>query len=92
MNLEITNVNNIYKLKGVLNRRNVHEFQRQFQRVLETLDTIILNIQGLETIDRHGVIALANLHNDSLNKQKRLSIIGCGNSSLFNYFKSQEAA
>ena len=44
MNLEITNVNNIYKLKGVLNRRNVHEFQRQFQRVLETLDTIILNI------------------------------------------------
>jgi len=92
MNLEITNVNNIYKLKGVLNKRNVHEFHRQFQRVFEKLDTIILNIQGLETIDRHGVIALANLHNDSINKQKQLSIIGYGNSSLFNYFKSQEAA
>ena len=92
MNLEISHVNNIYKVKGILNRRNATSFQEEFIAILEKLDAIILNIQGLESIDRYGIMALAKLHNNSITHNKSLSIIGCGNNGLYDYFKSEEAA
>jgi anti-anti-sigma regulatory factor len=92
MNLEISNVNNLYKIKGVLNRRTAKLFQKEFITILEKLDSVILNIQGLESIDRHGIVALAKLHNDFITKDKQLSIIGCGNNDLYDYFRSEEAA
>ena len=35
-------------------------------------------------------MALARLHNESINKSKRLSIIGLGCKELYEHFKSEE--
>lgn len=92
MNLEISHVNNIYKLRGTLNRRNVKTFQKELSDAFEKLNAIILSVEELESIDRYGVNALAQLHNESLAQKKSLSIIGYGCKDLYNYFKAESAA
>lgn len=92
MNLEITNYNNFFKISGVLNRKNLHLFQREFEHIFDSLDKLTISIEGLESVDRYGVNALAKLHNESINKQKSLSIIGFGCKEVFEYFSTNDAA
>ena len=92
MRLEITNYNNYFKIKGDLNRNNIHQFKSEFKHVFENTDAITISIEALESIDRYGVNALAQLHNESLIQNKRLSIIGMGCKDLYQHFKSEEAA
>jgi len=92
MNLIITNYNNFFKIKGVLNRKNLHIFQNEFQNIFEKANAIVISIEGLDDIDRYGVNALARLHNESISKQKSLSIIGMGAKGVFEHFKSEEVA
>ncbi|WP_047550235.1 STAS domain-containing protein [Psychroserpens sp. Hel_I_66] len=92
MNLEITGVNNFFKVKGTLDRRNIHLFKKQFKDVFERSNTITISLEHLNNIDRYGVNAIAQLHNEALVKNKRLSIIGFGQNSVYNHFKSETAA
>lgn len=92
MSLKITSYNNYFKIKGVLDRRSVHLFQEEFKNIFEKLDALTISIEGLDGIDRYGINALAKLHNESLTKQKSLSIVGLGCKNLYDHFKSQDAA
>ena len=69
MNFEITNYNNFFKLRGHLNRRNLHLFQAEFEHIFDNLDKLTISIEGLESIDREGVNALAKLHNESITRK-----------------------
>jgi anti-anti-sigma regulatory factor len=91
MVLEITNSNDFYKIKGNLNKSNLHIFQSTFQNIFDKLDSLIINIEGVESIDREGVNVIAKLHNESLSKQKKLSIIGLGCKELYQHFSSDAA-
>ena len=90
MDLQITNSNNFYKVKGSLDRKNVHVFKSQFRNIFEKANAITISIEDLKSIDRYGVTAIAQLHNESIIKQKRLSIIGLGCLEVFNHFKTKE--
>lgn len=90
MDLEITHSNNFFKVKGSLDRHNIHLFKRTFKNIFEKTNAITISIEDLKSIDRYGVTAIAQLHNESIVKQKRLSIIGLGCQELFNHFKSKE--
>ena len=92
MNLEITNYNNFFKLRGELSRRNLHLFQAEFEHIFDTLDKLTISIEGLESVDRYGVNALARLHNEALSKQKSLSIIGFGCKEVYEHFSTNDAA
>lgn len=92
MNLEITSYNNQFKIKGVLNRQNVYVFNSEFKNVFEKFNSLILSIEGLSSIDRYGVNALAQLHNEAISKHKSLSIVGMGCDDLYEHFKSEETA
>ena len=92
MNLEITNYNNQFKITGVLNRQNVHLFNSEFKNIFDKVNSLTLSIEGLTSIDRYGVNALAQLHNESITKRKSLSIIGMGCDDLYEHFKSEETA
>lgn len=92
MLLEITNYNNRYTIKGALNKLNLNTFNNLFSNVFEKNDAIIIDIEKVENIDRHGVMALAKLHNESIVKEKKLSIIGLGCKELYDHFKSEETA
>ncbi|WP_027125899.1 STAS domain-containing protein [Gelidibacter mesophilus] len=92
MELEITKHTAFIQVKGVLNKFNVHQFKREFSNVFEKQDAVVINIEKLTSIDRYGVNALAQLHNESLIKSKKLSIIGMGCDDLYEHFKSEETA
>ncbi|HAB27421.1 MULTISPECIES: hypothetical protein [Xanthomarina] len=92
MNLTITHYNNFFKVTGVLNKQSVGVFQQEFQDVFKKLQSVTISIEGLQSIDRDGVNALAKLHNESLALNKQLSIIGFGCKDLYDHFKSNDAA
>jgi len=90
MDLQITNHNNRFQIKGSLNKLNLKTFNAHFSNIFDKLDTILLDIESVESIDRAGVMALARLHNEAITKSKRLSIIGLGCKDLYDHFKSEE--
>ena len=92
MNLKITHYNNYFNIKGILDKHSVKLFQEEVNRAMERLQSITISLEDLESIDKHGVMALAKLHNESLAKQKQLSIVGFGCKDLYNHFKSNDAA
>lgn len=92
MNLEITNKNNVFQVAGTLNKFNVHQFKNEFLNIFEKQNSLIISIENVTSIDRSGVNALAQLHNEALSKHKKLSIIGMGSDDLYEHFKSEEPA
>jgi len=92
MNLEITSANNYFNVKGSLDRYNIHVFKKQFKNVFRNINSITVSIENLTSIDRYGVNAIAQLQNEALIQNKRLSVIGFGQNSLFKHFKTEEAA
>jgi anti-anti-sigma regulatory factor len=90
MDLEITNYNNRFQIKGSLSKLNLKTFNEYFSNIFDKLDDIHINIESVESIDRAGVMALARLHNESIVKSKKLSIIGCGCKELYQHFKAVE--
>ena len=91
MDLEITNYNNRFQVKGTLNKLNLNTFNKYFANIFEKFDDVLLDIERVKGIDRAGVMALAKLHNESISKSKRLSIIGFGCKELYQHFKAEEA-
>jgi len=92
MTLTITNYNNVYKVKGQLVKLNIRIFQNELKNIFEQTDNIILNLRDLIAIDNHGVNSIAKLHNEALSKNKKIAIIGFGNSQLVEHFKSSKVA
>lgn len=92
MNLKITHYNNFFNVKGILDKESVQKFQDEFEYIFERLQSITISLEDLESIDKHGVMALAKLHNESIAKHKKLSIIGFGCQDLYEHFKTNDAA
>ena len=92
MNLEITNYNNFFKIKGFLNRKNLHLFQTEFDRIFDSVDKLTISIEVLVSVDRYGVNALAKLHNEAISKKKSFSIIGFGCKNVYDHFTTNDAA
>jgi len=92
MKLIITKKNNIYKIKGNLIKSNVSLFKNQLKDAFYKADDIVLNLQDLSAIDNQGVIAIVQMHNEALSKNKKLSIIGLGNGQLSTHFNTNQVA
>ncbi|NRD19219.1 hypothetical protein HNV08_04095 [Winogradskyella eckloniae] len=90
MDLEITNYNNRYQIEGALNKFNLKTFNAYFANIFDKRDDVLLDIERVQSIDRAGVMALAKLHNESITKSKKLSIIGLGCKELYQHFKTEE--
>ncbi|WP_445732718.1 STAS domain-containing protein [Mariniflexile sp.] len=92
MELKITSCNNFFKIKGTLDKNNLGLFQSEFRNIFEKTNTLTISIEAIDSMDRFGVSALANLHKEAIAKNKSLSIIGLGCEDLYNHFKSEIAA
>ena len=90
MDLEITNNNNHYHVTGTLNKLNLRTFNLYFANIFDKSDEVLLDIEGVKSIDRAGVMALARLHNESITKSKILSITGLGCKELYQHFKTEK--
>ena len=92
MVLKISNNANHFTVEGDLILKTLQEFIQTFQSALIDNDEVTIDIKGLKRIDRHGVNAIAKLHNESLLKGKRLSIIGLGNKEIYQHISGHDAA
>jgi anti-anti-sigma regulatory factor len=92
MELRITNCNNFFKIKGTLDKNNLGVFQSEFKNIFEKENALTISIEDVDSMDRFGVNALAELHKEAIAKNKSLSIIGLGCKDLYNHFKSEIAA
>lgn len=92
MDLRITTCNNYYKLKGALNKENIHVLQSKFRDAFQTHSAITLSIEDLDFVDRYGVNALANLHRQSLDKKVQFAIVGLGCKELYDHFRATNEA
>lgn len=89
MELKITGYNNFYKLKGILNKPSLSLFESEFKNIFEKVNQLTISIENIEWMDKHGVDAFVNLHNESVLKGKKLSIIGIGCKELYEHFKTE---
>ena len=92
MKLIITNYENVYRVKGNLIKLNIPIFKNELKDVFNQADDVILNLQELNAIDNQGVVAIAQLHNEALSKNKKLSIIGLDNGQVSSRLKSNQVA
>lgn len=92
MDLEITCSNNFFTLRGTLNKQNMDVFRNEFKHIFDRVNSFTISIEGVTSMDLYGVNALAQLHNESVAKNKSMSIIGLGCKDLYNHFKSEETA
>lgn len=90
MDLRISNQNNFYEVKGTLNKKNIHVFQKAFKNIFENASAVTISFEGLEAIDKQGKNALAQLQNESITKHKSLSFIGSGRGDLFRFLSHEE--
>ncbi|MGC6429903.1 MAG: STAS domain-containing protein [Jejuia sp.] len=92
MDFRITTYNNYFKLKGSLNKKNIHVLQSEFRDAFQTHSKITVSIEDLDHVDRYGVNALASLHKQSIEKNVQLSIVGLGCKELYDHFRSVDEA
>lgn len=92
MDLRITSYGNFLKVKGVLHKRNVHLFTKELVDLLERENSVVINVESLEHVDRYGIKAILELHKESIKRRKNVSFIGSGPTILYNKFKSDKAA
>lgn len=92
MDLQISNCNNFFKVKGILNKTNVGLFQKEFNNIFDTFNDLTISIKDIESMDKYGVNAIAQIHEEALSKNKRFSIIGYGCKELYDHFKADTAA
>ena len=92
MDLKITHSHNFFKLKGILDRNSLELFQQEFKHIFEKVNSLTVSIEEVEWMDRYGVKAMSDLHNEALVKNKKLSIIGLGCRELYEHFKYQTTA
>jgi ABC-type transporter Mla MlaB component len=92
MNLKITHNNNYFKLKGILDRDNLDLFQKEFKNIFDKVNNLTISIEEIEWMDKYGVKAMAGLHDEAINKNKKLSIIGLGCKELYEHFKYKTTA
>ncbi|MFD2551138.1 lipid asymmetry maintenance protein MlaB [Bizionia sediminis] len=92
MNLEITHTNNIYAVKGVLDKNSATVFKQQFESILTSQPGVTINIEGLKHIDKYGVTVLADMYKQSLAKNKTFAIVGFGCKDLYHHFKTSTTA
>ena len=92
MVLEISQDENVFRIKGDLNRKSLPLFENTFHNVFDELDQVVISLEDLRGIDRDGVNAIARLHNESIQKEKKLSIIGLGCKELYDHFNDNDAA
>lgn len=89
MELQITGYNNFFKMKGILSKPNLSVFKSQFNDVFEKVNKLTISIENIEWMDKYGVQALANLHSESIMRNKELSIVGLGCKELYEHFKTE---
>jgi ABC-type transporter Mla MlaB component len=90
MSLQITNNSGIFEINGELNSQNVVSLHNHFKSLLNFSKIISISLHKLNTIDRTAVIALKNLYEMALAKNKVFYIVGQENEKVKQQFQLEK--
>ena len=76
MDLEIENIYGVFVIKGNLDNQNAESFKKYFEYLLDFLESISIDLEGLESIDIFGVYALESIYRFALMRGKRVLLKG----------------
>ena len=75
MGLRITNCNNFFKIKGELNKKSLSVFKSEFENIFNRVSRLTISIEDIKSMDRYGVKALTELHNEAIAKNKSMLLL-----------------
>ena len=76
MGLEIKKIKDVFYLKGNLNNTTIKLLKNHFNYTYDLGNTIILNFDGINSIDCNGRLGLEELYQDCLALNQQLCISG----------------
>lgn len=92
MSLEILRKNEVFYLNGKLNTLTARSFIFHFELMIKQLNTIVINIDNINEIDKDGLEAIKKIKNLAFKKNKTFSIIGYGCKEIYDDFNHNNVA
>ncbi|TXE09704.1 hypothetical protein FUA26_09450 [Seonamhaeicola algicola] len=92
MSLIINTAKNNYQLIGELTKTNAKDLEKVLNKGLKKFNKVVINIEEVSAIDRHGVNIITKVHQAALNSNKSIAIIGYGCKDLYNHINTNTAA
>lgn len=92
MALTIKENHGVYSVVGSLNATTATNFQMYFENILNTSDTLTIDIENIEEIDYNGVNAIKILYVNAKTTDKHLLIIGNVSEHIYNSLQTIKIA
>ena len=92
MALQITQQNGTFLLKGKLNTSTSRSFIIHFEYIIEQLQNVVVNIDGISEIDHDGLEGIKTLTAIALRNHKMFSVIGNGCKDVYQDFNCSQVA
>lgn len=84
MALTIKENNGIFYANGALNASTAKNFQTHLEFILNSYETLTINIDNIEEIDATGLVALRSLYTNALINNRCLYVIGNRSNEIYN--------
>lgn len=84
MALEIKENKGICEIFGNLQAQNLGALKVYFETVLETNDNVVINLDGVTSIDSSSALFFENVYKQGAARNKIISIVGRQNKNILN--------
>ncbi|CAM3567871.1 STAS domain-containing protein [Zobellia roscoffensis] len=91
MALQITESCGIFCVHGTLNLNNATILRRHISRYLGSDRRIVINLERISKIDANGALALQQLYDFALKRNRTLTILGSTNEQVFSALNKANA-
>ncbi|WP_303317950.1 STAS domain-containing protein [Flavivirga abyssicola] len=86
MALKITDQNGTFLVEGTINTTTALNFQNHLEAILNTYETLTIDIENVTEIDASGMQALRALYNNALIYNRPFYIVGTGCKEVYDDF------
>lgn len=84
MALQIIEKNNTYYLKGSMNQNTSEGVILYFENLIRAFQKVIVNIDGVQEIDKNGVTVFKKLFSNAFQMKKEFLVIGNGCKDIYD--------
>lgn len=86
MALSITKNQEIYELVGNIKGKNALSLKKHFEEIIRSTEKVVLSLDKVKEIDKHGIQVLNNLCRDAMKKNKVFCVLRSGNNAINQAF------
>jgi len=83
MSLKINESNGTYLVEGIINIRTIEKFKNQLEFLLTFNKSVVINIDKVTAIDKHGLKIIEELFQTAKLNNKSFTVIGYGCKDIY---------